>query len=58
MLVSSLTENKNIEDKIKRNEELIDRSVTYGFRSLIIKCADILDNSNYHYLVTDKEVSD
>ena len=38
---------KNIEDKIKRNEELIDRSVTYGFRSLIIKCADILDNSNF-----------
>jgi len=58
LLVSSLTENKNIKDKIKRNEELIDRSVTYGFRSLVIKCADILDNSNYHYLVTDKEVSD
>ncbi|MBR3897874.1 MAG: HD domain-containing protein [Bacilli bacterium] len=58
LLVASLTENKNIKDKIKRNEELIDRSASYGFRSLIIKCADILDNSKYHYLVTDKEVSD
>lgn len=50
-LIKSLTGNNNIKDKVKRDENLIDKSVKYGFDSLIIKCADILDNSHYHYLI-------
>lgn len=57
-IVDSLTEDKSIENKIKRNEELIDKSINYGKKSMIIKCADILDNSMYHYLVKEKSVSD
>jgi len=58
ILVESLTEDKSIDDKVKRNEALINQSVNYGRSSLIIKCADILDNSMYHYLVKDEKVSD
>ena len=58
ILVESLTEDKSIADKIQRNEALINQSVNYGRDSLIIKCADILDNSMYHYLVKDEKVSD
>lgn len=58
ILVESLTEDKSIGDKNQRNEALINQSVNYGRDSLIIKCADILDNSMYHYLVKDEEVSD
>lgn len=59
-LVNSLTEDKSIKDKVKRNENLIDKSVKYGFESLVIKCADILDNSHYHYLIdrSNKELND
>lgn len=59
-LVYSLTENKNIKDKIKRDKNLIDKSVAYGYNSLIIKCADILDNSQYHCLIdkTNKKLND
>ena len=58
ILVESLTEDKSIGDKNQRNEALINQSVNYGRDSLIIKCADILDNSMYHYLVKDEKVSD
>ncbi len=50
-LVDSLTEDKGINDRIIRDKSLIDKSVKYGFDSLIIKCADILDNSHYHHLI-------
>ena len=59
-LVDSLTEDKSINDKVLRNKNLIDKSVKYGFDSLIIKCADILDNSQYHCLIdpSNKELND
>lgn len=52
-LVSTLTFDPNISDKKQRYEEVFDRSLKAGKESLLIRTADILDNSNYYLLAKD-----
>lgn len=52
-IVSSITFDPRLKDKKKRNEEMFARAKKRGKRSLIVKCADIYDNSFFIKLVED-----
>ncbi len=54
-LVESNTFNEKIKDETERYKELFNRCLSVGKDALIIKAADILDNSNYYSLSKDKE---
>lgn len=54
-IVDSLTFKSNIEDKEKQYKEMFARAKKAGRKALIIRCADIFDNSFYIKLVNNKE---
>jgi GTP pyrophosphokinase len=58
-LVVAASFKSQIKDKVKQYQEMFKRTRVGGQQALIIKCADILDNSNYYSLVnnqTDKQL--
>lgn len=48
--------NTLIEDKTEQFKDMFKRCLVYGKEALVIKAADILDNSNYIQFVSDKEM--
>ena len=56
-LVEANTFNSKIADKTEQNREMFSRCQAKGKMALLIKAADILDNSHYWHLLTDKELS-
>lgn len=54
-IVSSNSFNALIEDKTEQFKDMFKRCMVYGKEALIIKAADILDNSNYIQFVDNKE---
>ena len=55
-LVSANTFSSKIADKTEQNREMFSRCKASGKMALLIKAADILDNSRYWHLLTDKEL--
>lgn len=55
-IVSSNSFNTSIEDKTDQFKDMFDRCVIYGKEAVIVKAADILDNSNYIQFVNDTEM--
>jgi (p)ppGpp synthase/HD superfamily hydrolase len=47
---------KTAEDKKKRYSQVLERGLAAGKKALIIKAADILDNSYYYYLASDRNL--
>lgn len=47
-LVSAVSFKPQIQNKIKRYQEMFKRTKAGGSEALMIKCADMLDNSNYY----------
>ena len=47
---------KNIKDKKKRYQQTLTRCLKAGKEALIIKAADILDNSHYYHLANGKKL--
>lgn len=47
---------KTIQDKRKRYNQSLERCLNAGKRALIIKAADILDNSYYYHLAPNKKM--
>ncbi|HIE28211.1 TPA: HD domain-containing protein [Candidatus Poribacteria bacterium] len=56
-LVAANTFDATIEDKTERNRKMFSRCKAHGKMALLIKAVDILDNSRYWHLLTDKELS-
>jgi len=56
-LVAANTFDATMADKTEYNREMLARCKAYGKMALLIKAADILDNSRYWHLLTDKELS-
>ena len=56
-LVAANTFNSKIADKTEQNREIFARCKTKGKMALLIKAADILDNSRYWHLLADKKLS-
>ncbi len=54
-IVSANSFNPLIEDKTEQFKDMFKRCMIYGKEALIIKAADILDNSNYIQFVNNKE---
>lgn len=57
-LVDAVSFKPDIEDKKKQYEEMFERTKKAGKQALIIKCADILDNSDYYSFGKNKEPED
>lgn len=57
-LVSVSTFNKKIEEKEERYKANFDKALQFGRNALIIRAADLLDNSFYYSLVDDQNVYD
>jgi|SRR3989344_453211 len=55
-LVSASTFNKEIEDKEERYKTSFDKALQSGRNALVIRAADLLDNSFYYSLVDDQKV--
>lgn len=55
-IVSSNSFNTSIDDKTERFKDMFNRCVLYGKEAVIVKAADILDNSNYIQFVNDAEM--
>lgn len=55
-LVASCTFDKKIEDKTKRYKSNFQKAIKTGKESLIIRAADLSDNSNYYHFVKDAQV--
>lgn len=55
LLVEATTLDQTITDKTARYKENFDRAYKIGKEALIIRAADLLDNSNYYYL-TNKDM--
>lgn len=55
-IVSSNSFNTLIVDKNERFKDMFNRCVTYGREAVIVKAADIIDNSNYIQFVNDAEM--
>lgn len=55
-LVSANTFDATMEDKTEYNREMLTRCKAYGKMALLIKAADIFDNSRYWHLMTDKDL--
>lgn len=54
-LVASCTFDKKIEDKTERYKDSLDKAVKSGKEALVLRAADLLDNSHYYHLVKDEE---
>lgn len=54
-IVSANSFNPLIEDKTEQFNDMFKRCVVYGKEALIVKAADILDNSHYIQFVNNKE---
>ncbi len=57
-IVLTTTFDRTIKDKQAREKEVISRCIKHSQEALIIKCADILDNTNYYHLVSDIEIKE
>lgn len=55
-IISANSFNTLIEDKTEQFKDMFKRCVVYGKEALVIKAADILDNSNYIQFVSNKEM--
>ena len=55
-LVQANSFDKNIKDKKKRYQQTLTRCLKAGKEALIIKAADILDNSHYYHLANGKKL--
>lgn len=55
-LVLANSYDKSTEDKKKRYYETLSRCLDIGKEALVIKAADILDNSHYYQLVKDEKL--
>lgn len=55
-LVKANSFDKNIKDKKKRYQQTLTRCLKAGKEALIIKTADILDNSHYYHLAKGKKL--
>lgn len=54
-VVQAVSYNRDIQDETFRYQELFQRTVQCGESALIVKAADLLDNSNYFGLVNDEK---
>lgn len=54
-IVSASSFDTSIHDKTEQFKDMFNRCVEYGRTALIVKGADILDNSNYIHLAHNKE---
>lgn len=57
-IIAANSFNTLIEDKTEQFKDMFKRCMEYGREALIIKAADILDNSNYIKFVRNKEMRD
>jgi len=57
-LVTAISFNAAIEDKEEQFKEMFSRTKEAGFSALVVKAADIYDNSFYFQLVSDKNTKD
>lgn len=55
-LVDANSFDESIQDKTEQYKHLFDKSLKTGKEALIIKAADILDNSDYYHLAGSKEL--
>lgn len=55
-LVAANTFDMTMEDKTEQNREMFARCKAHGSAALLIKAADILDNSRYWHLLDDSEL--
>ena len=54
-IVESVSFNPNIEDKLLQAKDMFNKAINYGKSSLIVKCADLIDNIDYVYLSKNSE---
>jgi len=55
-IVKATSFNPSIKDKISSNKDMFRRCKLHGNKALIVKCADLIDNMPYVYLVETKNV--
>ncbi len=55
-LVTAVSFKPEVNDKVKQYQEMFERTRIAGFEALMIKCADILDNSTYYNYNNKKKV--
>jgi (p)ppGpp synthase/HD superfamily hydrolase len=55
-IVEANSFDKTVADKTERYKEAFNRCLKKGKDALIIKAADILDNSNYYHLAEDEKI--
>lgn len=56
-LVAANTFDETMEDKTEQNRKMFAHCKAHGKTALLIKAVDILDNSRYWHLLSDKELS-
>ncbi len=57
-IVEAVSYNTKIDDKLEQARLMFENCCKCGYEALIVKCADLLDNINFVYLVEDKNISD
>jgi len=57
-IVSAASFNTSINDKTEQFQDMFNRCLNCGKEALIVKAVDIMDNSNYIQLVTDRKTRD
>ena len=57
-IVSATSFNTSINDKTEQFQDMFNRCLNCGKEALIVKAVDIMDNSNYIHLVTDRKTRD
>lgn len=54
-LVASCTFDRGIKDRAERYKDNFDKAARLGKEALVLRAADLLDNSHYYHLVKDEE---
>lgn len=54
-LVSAVTYNSKIKGRVEQYKDMFKRTITFGKEAVILKCADLYDNSFYIRLVKDDD---
>jgi len=57
-IVSATSFNTSINDKTEQFQDMFNRCLKCGKEALIVKAVDIMDNSSYIHLVTDRKTRD
>jgi len=55
-IVTATSFDPSIKDKISSNKDMFMRCKSHGSKALIVKCADLIDNMPYVYLVETKNI--